>query len=73
MPGVLHRALHTAVSKSGVAVIVLPVDVALEEAPSGSGAVHLPQPARVLPAETDLVRLAELLNASKRVPLTPRS
>jgi pyruvate dehydrogenase (quinone) len=69
LPGVLQRALHAAVGKRGVAVIVLPGDVALAEAPAGSSARGLAQPPHVVPAEADLVRLAELLNASRRVTL----
>ncbi|WP_409516305.1 thiamine pyrophosphate-binding protein, partial [Brevundimonas sp.] len=36
IPGVLARALNTAVGKGGVAVIVLPGDVALARAPDGA-------------------------------------
>jgi pyruvate dehydrogenase (quinone) len=69
MPGVLHRAINTAVGRRGVAVIVIPGDVALAEAHGARAAFHLPKPGRVLPAEDDLKRLAALLNASKRVTL----
>src|SRR6267378_4123708 len=62
LPGVLHRAMHTAIGKRGVAVMVLPGDVALAQAPAGSAASFPAiQPARVLPAEADLQRLASLL------------
>jgi pyruvate dehydrogenase (quinone) len=67
MPNVLHRALHTAVGKQGVAVIVLPGDVALAEAPAGSAAFHLVKPPRVLPNDGDLARLSDLLNRSNRI------
>ena len=70
LPGVLHRAMHTAIGKRGVAVMVLPGDVALAQAPAGSAASFPAiQPARVLPAEADLQRLASLLESSERVTL----
>ncbi|MEI9939581.1 MAG: ubiquinone-dependent pyruvate dehydrogenase [Pseudomonadota bacterium] len=69
LPGVLHRAIHTAVGKRGVAVIVLPGDVALAAAPAEARPFQLAQLPRVLPAESDLTRLAALLNGSQRLTL----
>jgi pyruvate dehydrogenase (quinone) len=68
MPAVLHRALQTAIGRSGVAVVVLPGDIALAPA-SGSAPFHPSRPPRVLPREEDLARLAGLLDASERVVL----
>src|SRR5580698_6832008 len=62
MPGVLHRAINTAVGRRGVAVIVIPGDVALAEAHGAPAPFHLPKPGRVVPAEDELGRLAALLN-----------
>src|SRR5580693_4872309 len=56
LPGVLNRAIHTAVGRRGVAVIVLPGDVALARAGTEPTLLHLAQPPRVLPAEADLAR-----------------
>src|SRR5271156_20703 len=69
LPGVINRAIHAAVGRRGVAVIVLPGDVALAHATASPTLLHLAQPPRVLPAEDDLGRLAKLLDASERVTL----
>jgi pyruvate dehydrogenase (quinone) len=70
MPRVLQTAMQHAVSKRGVAVIVLSGDVAAVEVPSETFAHGLvtavPQ---VRPAEADLARLADLLNKGNRVTL----
>ncbi|QBR01922.1 ubiquinone-dependent pyruvate dehydrogenase [Paraburkholderia pallida] len=68
-PRVLERAMRTAVEERGVAVIVLPGDVALSEAadavprwsPGGTSAI--------VPADTEISRLAALLNGSEAVTL----
>ncbi len=68
MPEVLHRAMRTAIGRKGVAVIVIPGDVALQPAPEGTRADWAPLAApRLLPAEPELDRLADLLNTSARV------
>lgn len=66
MPEVLQRALHTAIGKRCVAVLVIPGDVALAKMPVES-ASRFPLPAlpRIMPTESELDRLADLLNASK--------
>jgi len=68
MPRVLQTAMQHALSKRGVAVIVLSGDVAAMEIPSdtlGHG-LATAQPV-VRPADSDLARLADLLNKAKRV------
>jgi pyruvate dehydrogenase (quinone) len=67
MPNVLHRAINTAVGRRGVAVIGIPGDLALAGAPGALPALHVPRPPRVLPADTELERLAALLNGAKKV------
>lgn len=68
MPGVLARALNTAVGKGGVAVIVLPGDVALAQAPDGASADWSPPgKPRISPALADVARAAELLNGADKV------
>jgi pyruvate dehydrogenase (quinone) len=69
MPAVLDRAIQTAVGRRGVAVIVLPGDVALADAGGEPRPFHLAEPPRILPSEADLERLATLLNGSERVTL----
>ncbi|MFN7110389.1 MAG: ubiquinone-dependent pyruvate dehydrogenase [Brevundimonas sp.] len=68
MPGVLARALNTAVGKGGVAVIVLPGDVALAPAPEGASPDWTPPgKPRITPAVADVARAAELLNGADKV------
>lgn len=68
LPGVLHRALNTAIGRNGVAVLVIPGDVALMPAPVGKlPKLALPEPPRVIPVATEIDRLAGLLNGSKNV------
>jgi pyruvate dehydrogenase (quinone) len=70
MPRVLQTALRTAVQKRGVAVIVLPGDVALKPAPAEAGTSWaLPAAPQVTPSEAELDRLAQLLNGSDAVTL----
>ncbi len=69
MPAVLDRAIQTAVGKRGVAVIVLPGDVALAETSGEPRPFHLAEAPRMLPSTGDLARLATLLNGSERVTL----
>ena len=68
VPRVLHIAMQSAVGRGGVAVIVLPGDVAGLEMPTDGLArsVLTHQPA-VRPCEDDIARLADLLNSAKRV------
>ena len=65
MPRVLEVAIHEAVGKRGVSVVVIPGDVALQPAsntasPKAEGL--LPLPPVVTPSWPDLERLAALLN-----------
>src|SRR6201746_794646 len=72
LPYVLENAIRAAVGRRGVAVIVLPGDVALRPAPKRAispNAGLLPVAPVVRPAEPELTALAELLNGAKRVTL----
>ncbi len=72
MPRVLEEAIRAAVGQQGVAVIVISGDTALREAieaPAPRVGGLLPGPSVVLPAQSELDRLAAILNASKRVTL----
>jgi pyruvate dehydrogenase (quinone) len=70
MPRSLDVAMREAVGKRGVSVLVLPCDVALQEAVDGGppkvGSLLPPAPI-VSPSPSDLDRLAALLNGEKRV------
>ena len=65
MPRVLTTAIHQAVGKRGVSVVVIPGDVALQpasNAPPPKADGLLPLPPIVTPSRPDLDRLAALLN-----------
>src|SRR5271166_563086 len=70
MPRTLEMAIHAAVAKRGVAVVVMPGDVALLPAADATlpkAAGLLPAQPVVTPADADLDRLAALLNGDARV------
>ena len=72
LPYVLENAIRAAVGRRGVAVIVIPGDVALRQAPArgiSPTAGLLPALPLVRPAETEVDQLASLLNANARVTL----
>ena len=67
MPRVLEIAMQTALSRRGVAVVVLPGDVALRDAVDESRRIHFPQPKpRVCPSDDEITELARILNDSKK-------
>jgi pyruvate dehydrogenase (quinone) len=68
IPRILEIAMRTAVSLRGVAVIVLPGDVALQEAVSNRPFIPFEQPkATVCPSKEEIGRLAEALNSVKKI------
>ncbi len=67
MPRALRIAMQEAVAKQGVAVLVVPGDVALATAQDDSVATLAGSPPRVLPAQSDLQAAAKVLNAGKKV------
>jgi pyruvate dehydrogenase (quinone) len=72
MPYVFENAIRAAVGQRGVAVVVLPGDVALHEAPDRGVSPNpglLPVLPVVTPAEPELAALAALLNDGERVTL----
>src|SRR6204780_4832634 len=72
LPYVLENAVRAAVGLRGVAVVVIPGDIALRSAPRRAispNAGLLPATPVVRPAETELTALANLLNSAKRVTL----
>ena len=72
LPYVLENAIRAAVGKRGVAVMVIPGDLALRPAPKrgiSPNAGLLPALPVVRPADPELTALAELLNGAKRVTL----
>lgn len=72
LPYVLENAIRAAVGLRGVAVVVIPGDVALRPAPKRGASPNaglLPPVPVVRPADTELEALAKLLNDAKRVTL----
>ncbi|RON59173.1 ubiquinone-dependent pyruvate dehydrogenase [Pseudomonas frederiksbergensis] len=69
MPQVLHRAMRSAILNRGVAVVVIPGDVALQEVEDNLKPWPTLSRPRTLPAPQDLDRLVELLSQSKAVTL----
>jgi pyruvate dehydrogenase (quinone) len=72
LPYMLENAIRTAVGRRGVAVLVVPGDVALRPAPGRAISPNrglLPAPPVVSPAEAELDALAGLLNDAERVTL----
>ncbi len=71
LPGVLEAAIRAAIGRRGVAVVVLPGDIALQDAvgtPSAGAALALKAPV-VQPDDESITALAALLNGSERVTL----
>jgi pyruvate dehydrogenase (quinone) len=70
VPRIVETAIREAVTKQGVAVIVIPGDVALREAGSRMPSPQLiPRLPQVVAADSDIDAIAALLNDGKRVTL----
>jgi pyruvate dehydrogenase (quinone) len=68
MPRVLAIAMRTAISMRGVAVVILPGDVALRDCKSPSVKLGISSPmAKTRPSDADLEAAASILNAAKKV------
>src|SRR5580692_8508297 len=68
MPRVLEIAIQTAISKRGVAVVVIPGDVALRDAVEQQPRLLFAEPKPVVcPSDDELNVLAEVLNRSKKI------
>src|ERR1700678_2193930 len=68
MPRVLEIAIQTAISRRGVAVVVIPGDVALRDAVEQHPRLLFAEPKpTVCPSDDELGELAEVLNRSKKI------
>lgn len=68
MPRVLEIAIQTAISRRGVAVVVLPGDVALLEAVEQGPRLRFPPPhPRICPSDEEIATLAQVLNTSQKI------
>ena len=70
LPELLHRAIRTAIGQRGVAVLVVPGDVSMKEAPKHARAAMpaLASP-RIVPDAREIATLAATLNGSTAVTL----
>jgi pyruvate dehydrogenase (quinone) len=68
IPRILDIAMRTALSLSGVSVIILPGDVALQEAASNRPVISVEQSkAVVCPSKQEIAKLADVLNPAEKV------
>src|ERR1700677_2747059 len=68
MPRVLEIAIQTAISRRGVAVVVIPGDVALRDAVEQEPRLLFAEPKpTVCPSSDELSQLADVLNRSKKI------
>ena len=68
MPRVLEIAMRTAINLSGVAVIVIPGDVFLHDAPDGHAVAPIKMAKPIVrPNDEELREAADILNAGKKV------
>ena len=68
IPRILDIAMRTAISLSGVSVIILPGDVALQEASSNRPIISVEQSkAVVCPSKQEIAKLADVLNPAEKV------
>jgi pyruvate dehydrogenase (quinone) len=69
LPQILNRAIRVAVARKGVAVVVIPGDVALRPATAEVAPWLVPVAPIVVPAEDEIKSLAKLLNEGTSVTL----
>jgi pyruvate dehydrogenase (quinone) len=68
IPRILEIAMRTAISLRGVAVVVLPGDVALHESVSNRPFIPFEQPkTTICPSKEEIAKLAEVLNSAQKV------
>src|SRR6202051_1195659 len=67
VPQILERAMRIAIAKKGVAIVVIPGDVALKPLKASLPAWIAPEQPDLRPNPDELLRLADLLNGVSRV------
>ncbi|HSH99078.1 MAG TPA: ubiquinone-dependent pyruvate dehydrogenase [Reyranella sp.] len=67
LPRILEKAMRVAVAESGVAVVVIPGDIALKTTEAKAPGWILPNPPVVRPTDADLDALAAILNTGTKV------
>jgi len=69
LPQILERAMRVAVARRGVAVVVIPGDVALEPLDAEVKTWLAPRPPVVVPEDDEVARLAQFLASGERITL----
>src|SRR5258708_30509276 len=69
MPRIFEKASRTAVARRGVAVVVIPGDIALQATDARAASWLAPKPPVVRPSDSDIDALAALLNDGERITL----
>jgi pyruvate dehydrogenase (quinone) len=69
LPRILERAIRVATAERGVAVVVIPGDIALQATEAKAPTWIAPRPARVQPDEAEIDALANLINAGRKITL----
>ena len=68
MPRILAIAMRTAIARRGVAVVVIPGDIALRECPAPAISLGILESASTIrPSEGELRKAAEILNSAKKI------
>src|SRR5271155_3957427 len=67
LPQILNRAIRVAIAKRGVAIVVIPGDVALRPLNASPPAWIAPKQPDLRPNPDELLRLADILNGASRV------
>jgi pyruvate dehydrogenase (quinone) len=67
LPQILRRALRVALGRRGVAVVVIPGDIALKAAVADVARWHLPEKPVVTPLASEVQKLAQILNGGKKI------
>ena len=68
MPRVLEIAIQTAISRRGVAVVVLPGNIGFREAVDVHPRLKFPEPKPTIrPSDEEIIRLSSVLNQSRKV------
>jgi pyruvate dehydrogenase (quinone) len=67
LPRILEKAIRVAVGQRGVAVVVIPGDIALKTTEAPTPRWTMPNPPVVQPTDVDLAALASLLDAGSKV------
>lgn len=69
LPQILARAIRVAVGRTGVAVVVIPGDIALKPSKAQVPAWLAPKMPKVMPDAGEVAKLVNILNSSKKVAL----